>query len=176
VVLVVLATDVWPSGPQGVSYLYAAVAAGAVAGAFLARPVSDRLNAVTLMARLIFVVGVVDVSIGLSPTLAIGCALLGLAGVCDGLLTVANDTAIMRLVHREFLGRAFSVYGAMYTSCNVFGMLLGGVVKDAIGARAVMVGAGGYMIVLALPALLFARRVASGTVRPSGSASPSPSC
>jgi len=56
----------------------------------------------------------------------------------------------------------------MYTSCNVFGMLVGGVVNDAIGARAVMVGAGAYMIVLALPALLFARRVAAGTVRPSG--------
>lgn len=159
VVMVVFASDVWNVGTAAVSYLYAAVGAGSIIGALATRAVSNRLQPIPLLIGGIAFVGVLDTLFGLSNTLVIGCTLLFLAGICDGLLTVANDTTLMRRMSQAFIGRVFSVYGALTTTSNVVGMLVSGVVNDTFGARAVMISSGLYMLVLAVPALLVSRRM-----------------
>ncbi|MCL6450299.1 MAG: MFS transporter [Acetobacteraceae bacterium] len=154
VVMIVFARDVWGAGAASVSYLYSAVGAGAIVGALCARPVSERLRPVPLLIGGIAFVGLVDIWFGLARTLATGCALLFLAGIWDGLMTVANDSTIMKQVPQRFVGRVFSVYGALTTACNVFGMLLSGLVSDLFGARMVMVSAGVYMVLLAAGSLV----------------------
>lgn len=115
VVLVALASDVLHSGPEGLGFLEAGWAIGAVAGGLLTSQLPQKIRTV------LYVVAVASLSLGhvfipMVSFLAGAVAFQTLFGFCRAAGGVFAQSTLMSLVPRQFMGRTQSAI-AILTTC-----------------------------------------------------------
>lgn len=140
------------SGAAGYGFLLAAMTGGAVVGSVLAPLVEDRSLGLTsavglLLAGGIWIAGVEATGIVLTA------ALFGLSQVPIGVYNVGVQATMQTGVPDDRLGRVTATVSSLSNVVGPAGLLLGGVVGDALGVRAVLLGGG---VGIALTGMLWA--------------------
>lgn len=134
------------AGPLAVGLLLAAHPAGLVVGAFAIRwlaPARQR----RLMAPLAVGAIVPLLPFVARPTVAVAVGLLVLSGMCGAYQIVASTT-FMRLVPDAHRGQAFGLAGSGLIAVQGIGVLVGGLLAQAMGSAAVVITLGGSAGVL----------------------------
>jgi MFS family permease len=86
-----------------------------------------------VLAALAF--GIVDVSIGFAPSLAVAFGLFALLGCCGLTFTSLANTSLQLLTPDELRGRVMAVFGLLLTGTTPVGALVTGLLAEAIGIR-----------------------------------------
>ncbi|MDQ6747684.1 MAG: MFS transporter [Candidatus Dormibacteraeota bacterium] len=152
----VLAATTFRTSAQGLGYLYAAPAAGAVlaslSSGWLSR--SSRLGRVVILA--IGFWGFAIVAFGFTTSLGLGLLLLALAGGADALSAVCRTAIVQTLTPDELRGRLSATYFMVVVGGPFLGDLEAGLVAGLTSPR-VSVVAGGVLCVagLGVAAVLF---------------------
>jgi CRP-like cAMP-binding protein len=152
VFIVVLALQLYDSGPAGVGTLNAATGIGGVIGAAVAAALigGDRL-AHGFAFGLIFW-GVPLVLVGGVPAEVMGLFGLAVIGVANTVIDVSGFTLLQRAVPDEVLARVFGVLETVLIAGIGLGALITPVIIDALGTRGALLVVGGFLPLLTLVA------------------------
>ena len=136
--------------PVGLGLLLGASGGGAVAGALLFARWGRRVP-----RRTVFAIGFVGVVIwypilALYPPLAVAVAAMAMAGLGAGPLNPIIDTVLYERVPTDMRGRVFGLVTAVAWIALPLGLLLGGLVLQAIGVRATLLVTGGLYLATTL--------------------------
>lgn len=137
-------------GELGYGLLFAAISAGAVLGGLVSGPLVERLGAARVMLIALFSYALLTVPPAfLSSAVAVGVVLF-VQGLPMIAWSVISHTALQSLVPDHLLGRVFSVFGLLGAGLAPVGLLLGGLLANQFGLRAVFVisGVGLALVVL----------------------------
>ncbi|MEO6525855.1 MAG: MFS transporter [Gemmatimonadaceae bacterium] len=151
--LPVFAAEILKVGPQGLGFLRAAPAAGAVTmGIFLAhRRPFERAGRTMLVAVGVFALAILG--FGLSRNYWLSLSLLALSGMADNVSVVIRSTLIQMLTPPEMLGRVAAVNSIFIGSSNELGAFESGVAARLLGAvPAVVLGGSAALLVVCLTA------------------------
>lgn len=155
VALVFLARDVLDASAFAFGLMTSAYGLGMVAAPLLLASATRRVAPQSVLYGGLALDGAGTLATGLVPNVATGLATQGVGGAGNGLENVATDTLLQLTVPKERLG---TVFGTVYTApfvAEAIAYSAGGVLLEAIGARAVFVVAGaGVIAALALVRLL----------------------
>lgn len=156
VLLPVFAAQVLGGGPYTLGLLSTATGLGALAGAlYLAsRPSVLGLGRVIVAAAVVLGLGLAGFS--RSGSVWLSAALLVATGAGMMIQMAASNTLIQTMVDEDKRGRVMGFYGMAFQGAAPFGSLLGGWLAGVIGARAVVLGSGGIVL---LGALAFATQL-----------------
>jgi MFS family permease len=154
--LPIYAHDILKVGPQGLSLLAAAPAAGAsvVALFFSFRPIKTNVGPKMLGAVLVY--GVATVVFGLSQVMALSLAALAVAGAADMFSVYIRQSLITLHTPDDKRGRVGAVSQLTISASNELGEAESGFLAAALGpVGAVLVGGGGAIVVTILWTYLF---------------------
>ncbi|MET3762597.1 MFS transporter [Sphingomonas sp. UYEF23] len=154
--LPIYAHDILKVGPQGLSLLAAAPAAGAsvVALFFSFRPIKTNVGPKMLGAVLVY--GVATVVFGLSQIMALSLAALAIAGAADMFSVYIRQSLITLHTPDDKRGRVGAVSQLTISASNELGEAESGFLAAALGpVGAVLVGGGGAIVVTILWTYLF---------------------
>ena len=154
--LPIYAHDILKVGPQGLSLLAAAPAAGAsvVALFFSFRPIKTNVGPKMLGAVLVY--GVATVVFGLSQIMALSLAALAIAGAADMFSVYIRQSLITLHTPDDKRGRVGAVSQFTISASNELGEAESGFLAAALGpVGAVLVGGGGAIVVTILWTYLF---------------------
>ncbi|TPG54528.1 MFS transporter [Sphingomonas glacialis] len=154
--LPIYAHDILKVGPQGLSLLAAAPAAGAsvVALFFSFRPIKTNVGPKMLGAVLVY--GVATVAFGLSQIMALSLAALAVAGAADMFSVYIRQSLITLHTPDDKRGRVGAVSQLTISASNELGEAESGFLAAALGpVGAVLVGGGGAIVVTILWTYLF---------------------
>ncbi|WP_426263339.1 MFS transporter [Sphingomonas sp. PWP1-2] len=154
--LPIYAHDILKVGPQGLSLLAAAPAAGAsvVALFFSFRPIKTNVGPKMLGAVLVY--GVATVVFGLSQIMALSLAALAVAGAADMFSVYIRQSLITLHTPDDKRGRVGAVSQLTISASNELGEAESGFLAAALGpVGAVLVGGGGAIVVTILWTYLF---------------------
>ncbi|MEG3178486.1 MFS transporter [Sphingomonas sp. RB3P16] len=154
--LPIYAHDILKVGPQGLSLLAAAPAAGAsvVALFFSFRPIKTNVGRKMLGAVLVY--GVATVVFGLSQIMALSLAALAVAGAADMFSVYIRQSLITLHTPDDKRGRVGAVSQLTISASNELGEAESGFLAAALGpVGAVLVGGGGAIVVTILWTYLF---------------------
>ena len=161
--LPIFAGDIWKGGPQGYGLLLSAAGAGAMVGAFGLAAIKKlkRQGVVLIVSGLLFAVFLALFAI--APSLLAGIILLFIAGVLATVNGTMIATYIQVMAPREIRGRVMSLYSITLIGLPALGSLGSGAVAQLFGGisgspRAVLLGAGIVLLVVALAAPVFWRQ------------------
>ncbi|GAC1331575.1 MAG: MFS transporter [Mycobacteriales bacterium] len=164
--LVVLAVRRLHTDGRGYGAMLAAIGAGAFCGPLLLSRLSARLRSTRVVFGAFALRGAVDLV--LATVSALPAAMVALVGY--GLGTSAGNvtfsTVLQSHVPPELRGRVFSAFDVIWQSMRLVSLLLGGLLADALGIRAVFY-LGGLLLVAAALAGLSAGRGTAGDSAPS---------
>jgi CRP-like cAMP-binding protein/MFS family permease len=148
VFIVVLALQVYDSGPTGVGTLNAATGVGGIIGAAAAAAMigGDRL-ARGFAFGLVFW-GVPLVLVGGIPAEVIGLGGLAVIGVANTVIDVSGFTLLQRAVPDEVLARVFGVLETVLIAGIGLGALITPAIIDALGTRGALLVVGGFLPLL----------------------------
>ena len=152
----IYAHDILHVGPQGLSLLAAAPAAGASITAlfFSFRPIKTNVGPKMLGAVLIY--GIATVVFGLSTTMPISLAALAVAGSADMFSVYIRQSLIQLYTPDAMRGRVGAVSQLTISASNELGEAESGFLAAALGpVGAVLVGGGGAILVTILWTYLF---------------------
>ncbi len=172
--LVVLAARHLRVGGTGYGLMLAAIAIGAFTGPLLLSRVSGWARRPHALFLAFGVRGVVDVV--LATVTAIPAALVALVGYGLGTSTgnVTFASTIQSHVAPDLRGRVFSAYDLIWQSMRLMSLLLGGLVADAFGIRAVYYGGGVLLLAAAAVGLTLRGSATTTTPRTAGTGSADP--
>jgi MFS family permease len=133
--------------------LYAAVGAGAVAGALLAGGIAGRVGAARLL-RLGLVVGGLGL-LGYSQvtSLPVAIPLLGLVGVAFGVVNAAVPPLLLAAIPAPLIGRVMAVFNPVQQLANVVSMAAAGVLAGVLPVRTIF-GVSALLVIAAGLALI----------------------
>ncbi|GHH10143.1 MFS transporter [Sphingomonas glacialis] len=154
--LPIYAHDILKVGPQGLSLLAAAPAAGAsvVALFFSFRPIKTNVGPKMLGAVLVY--GVATLVFGLSQIMALSLAALAVAGAADMFSVYIRQSLITLHTPDDKRGRVGAVSQLTISASNELGEAESGFLAAALGpVGAVLVGGGGAIVVTILWTYLF---------------------
>ncbi|MDY7525251.1 MFS transporter [Sphingomonas sp. 10B4] len=154
--LPIYAHDILKVGPQGLSLLAAAPAAGAsvVALFFSFRPIKTNVGPKMLGAVLVY--GVATVVFGLSQIMALSLGALAVAGAADMFSVYIRQSLITLHTPDDKRGRVGAVSQLTISASNELGEAESGFLAAALGpVGAVLVGGGGAIVVTILWTYLF---------------------
>ena len=148
VFVVVLALDLYHSGPVGVGLLTAALGVGGVLGAGAAAGLvgGNRLTFGFAIGLIFW--GVPLVLIGAIPVEVVGLAGLAMIGVANTVIDVSGYTLLQRAVPDEVLARVFGVLETVLIGGIGLGSLITPVVIDAFGTRGALLVVGAFLPLL----------------------------
>jgi MFS family permease len=146
--LVVLAGRQLGVGPGGFGLLLAAIGVGAALGPLLlARLVSNPRQPALVFGPLLLR-GLVDLVLASTRSLAIAMGALAAYGVGTSTGMVTYNSLLQAEVASQARGRVFAGFDLMWQAGRLASLVLGGVVADALGVRAVYY-IGGLLLLLA---------------------------
>jgi MFS family permease len=158
------------AGDFGLGLLMAAIGLGLVIGSLGAGWASERfgtahayVGAIAAMAAGLLIVSVV-------PNVWIAAVVVVGMGVGNGVAVVANSVLVQRGADDRVRGRALTLVMSVNYSVLFVGMMLGGIISDALGARMTWTVAGVIAAVAALSAYLLGR----GMIAPAVAVQPVP--
>lgn len=158
------------AGDFGLGLLMAAIGLGLVIGSLGAGWASERfgtahayVGAIAAMAAGLLIVSVV-------PNVWIAAVVVVGMGVGNGVAVVANSVLVQRGADDRVRGRALTLVMSVNYSVLFVGMMLGGIVSDALGARMTWTIAGVIAAVAALSAYVLGR----GMIAPAVAVQPVP--
>jgi MFS family permease len=145
------------AGDFGLGLLMAAIGLGLVIGSFAAGWAATRfgtgnayVGAIALMAAGLLIVSV-------SPNVWVASVVVVAMGTGNGVAVVANSVLVQRGTEDRVRGRALTFVMSINYSVLFLGMMLGGFVSDALGARITWTIAGAIAAVAALSAHVLSR-------------------
>jgi len=136
VLLPIFARDIWHGGPEAYGLLLASAGAGALVGAFGLAAIREvrRHNLIMLASGLLFSAALIGFA--LSPNLALGFALLFVAGVTSTVLGTMIATFLQADAPPELRGRVMSLYAITLIGLPSLGALGTGAVAQWLGGTA----------------------------------------
>jgi CRP-like cAMP-binding protein/predicted MFS family arabinose efflux permease len=148
VFIVVLALQLYDSGPSGVGALNAATGIGGVVGAAAAATMigGDRLARYFAFGLIFW--GLPLVLVGGVPAEAMGLVALAIVGVANTVIDVAGFTLLQRAVPDDVLARVFGVLETVLIAGIGLGALVTPVIIDALGTRGALLVVGGFLPLL----------------------------
>jgi MFS family permease len=153
--LVVLAYGPMHGGPTGYGFLEAAIGAGAIIGAFAAPELMNKLRAGWLILAGVAGIGVSYVLAGVASNVAVGVAVLLLAGAASTVYYIPLISLTQREAPDYVRGRVMSSRFLLVQAGLLVGMAVAGPLSDRVGASVVFIAAGGLLIAAALLGLGF---------------------
>ncbi len=148
--LVVLAAEHLGVGGSGYGAMIAAIGAGAFLGPLILTRVSDRIRGPGVIFGAFGLRGVVDLILATFTALPAALATLALYGLGTSTGNVAFSSLIQSRVKSQMRGRVFSAFDVIWQSMRLVSLLLGGILADTIGIRAVFYTGGALLIAAAL--------------------------
>jgi MFS family permease len=178
VLFVLFVTRILRGDGADVGLLRGVQAIGGIAGGLLVVGLSSRLAPGRLVGASLLVFGGVSLAMWNGPQLTTATPLYVGLFVAAGVPAVAMLTGLTALVQTEtpdaYLGRVFATYFGTYNGLQALGMLLAGLLGDALGVVAVLNGqAALYLFAGAVALLALGRRpraAAAATPAPVGTA------
>jgi MFS family permease len=154
--LPIFARDVLGTGPEGLGFLRASPAIGALAIAILlaTRPFGRRAGATMLMAVMVF--GAMTILFGLSKSLPLSMCALALLGAADMFSVYVRASLIQLATPDRMRGRVGAANAVFIGASNELGELRAGFMAAWLGAvPAVVIGGIGTILITGTWALLF---------------------
>ncbi len=148
--LVVLAAEHLGVGGSGYGAMIAAIGAGAFLGPLILTRVSDRIRGPAVIFGAFGLRGTVDLILATFTALPAALATLALYGLGTSTGNVSFSSLIQSRVSSQMRGRVFSAFDVIWQSMRLVSLLIGGVLADAIGIRAVFYTGGALLIAAAL--------------------------
>jgi MFS family permease len=154
VFMVLLATDVLESGPNGLGYLNAVLGVATVLGglAILGRLSSSRLGQ-DMALGVVVGWGVPLVAIAVFPSPVTVLAAVALVGLCEAPGSLGLDTIPQRLTPSTKVSRVYAAIESCLVGPMAVGALLAPALVDWIGLRGAMAAAGALPLLVGLSSL-----------------------
>ena len=159
---VVLASQVFHLGTQGIGLLNAAYAVGGLLGGFLIGPLVSRRSAILVFAVGAGASSIAEILFGLSPAGALPFAFWFLTGFADAFAKITAITIIQATTPRRLLGRVFGAFESIIIWSMLIGALIVSPAVSSLGARtacAVIALLGLVVLAGSIPILIRAERV-----------------
>lgn len=147
--LPVFSERVFEAGPAGLGLLLGAAGFGAIAGAIGASQIRGGVGLWRWSGVLGTGFGLGVVAFALSPTFAVGVALVAVAGAATAAFTTINSAIVASIPDPAFFGRAASLYQLTF-ALGPLGAIPIAALADQIGAPGA-VAAGGLLLALLAP-------------------------
>ncbi|HEX9551284.1 MAG TPA: MFS transporter [Candidatus Limnocylindrales bacterium] len=147
--LPVFSERVFEAGPAGLGLLLGAAGFGAIAGAIGASQIRGGVGLWRWSGVLGTAFGLGVVAFALSPTFAVGVALVAVAGAATAAFTTINSAIVASIPDPAFFGRAASLYQLTF-ALGPLGAIPIAALADQIGAPGA-VAAGGLLLALLAP-------------------------
>ena len=148
--LPVFSTEVFHRGAEGLGWLMAAPAVGAViASAFISSRRPIRRHGPALLGA-IAAYGVSTVVFGLTSSFSLGLVMLACSGAADTVSTVVRQVARQTMIPDEMRGRLNAIHMLFFVSGPQLGELEAGALAEVTSARFSVVTGGALCVALAL--------------------------
>jgi MFS family permease len=151
---VFLARETFEAGDAGYGLLVGFWGGGTVLGFALIAVLSDRINLLPLYFVGIFASALALAGTGIAPIFALALGALTVAGISNGVDSVATDTILQKRVPDALLGRVFATRFLTYSAGEALAYPVGGLIVDHIGVRSTYLVAGAATAVAGLAVLL----------------------
>ncbi|MEZ4299077.1 MAG: MFS transporter [Polyangiaceae bacterium] len=173
--LPVFSDEVFHRGAQGLGWLMAAPAAGAVlSGAFLSSRPPIRRHGATLLGA-VAVYGVSTAAFSLVSSFWVGVGLLAISGASDAVSTVVRQVARQTIIPDDMRGRLNAVHMLFFVSGPQLGELEAGALAEVTSARVSVLTGGLACLAMALGVTLFTPSIRSLRIaRPEPEPAPTP--
>jgi MFS family permease len=149
--LPIYARDILGTGPSGLGLLRAAPAVGALAMSLLLTRRAIERNAGPVLFGSILVFGVATIVFGVSTSLPLSLAALGVLGASDLLSMIIRQSLVQIRTPDGMRGRVSAVHSLFTGTSNQLGEFESGLLAAAFGAvAAVLVGGVGTIVVVAV--------------------------
>ncbi len=150
VFMVLLATDVLDSGPEGLGYLNSVLGVATVVGglAILTRLSGSRLGEDMIMGA--FGWGLPLLALAAFPSPVTAVAALAVIGLTEPLYSLGSDTIPQRVAPADSISRVYSVIDVSLVAPMALSSLLAPWLVDELGLRAAIAIAGALAVVVAL--------------------------
>jgi hypothetical protein len=149
--LPIYARDILGTGPWGLGLLRAAPAVGALAMSLLLTRRAIERNAGPVLFGSILVFGVATIVFGVSTSLPLSLAALGVLGASDLLSMIIRQSLVQIRTPDGMRGRVSAVHSLFTGTSNQLGEFESGLLAAAFGAvAAVLVGGVGTIVVVAV--------------------------
>ena len=150
VFIVLLATDVLKSGPEGLGYLNAVLGIASVVGGVLVlgRVSTSRLGQGVMIGSLGWSVALLAVAAFPSPVTAV--AAIAVIGITEPFSDLAFETIPQRIAPPDFVARVYSAIECATIAPMAVGALLAPVIADHAGFRTAMAVTGAVVLILLL--------------------------
>lgn len=158
--LPLVAREVFHAGPQTFTMMLSFSGAGAVSGALIvaARGKSAHMGRNALLG--LMALGLLTVGFAQSPTVAISCVMIFLAGMALMSVFTTISSLVQLITTDDMRGRVMSVFNLVLRGGGPIGALVAGWLIPIYSVPTVLTGAGVGMFLLAVYFLLIQRRVA----------------
>jgi len=134
-------------------YFMAGFPLGYVVGSILVGKVTYKSRRVLMLGGL-FIGGLTYISLGFNHSIVIAIIIEVIAGVCIAFFTVHNTTICQQSVPNNMIGQVFSVRLFFIRSAMPLGVLLGGILSEVWGVRALYFIIGSIICVTSLIGIL----------------------
>lgn len=154
--LPIYAKDILEVGPQGLGWLRAAPAIGALATAIVVahRPPMENAGRAMLVSVIIF--GAATIAFGFSTSFALSLAMMFLMGVTDNVSVIVRHTLVQVLTPDAMRGRVSAINGMFIAMSNELGDVEAGVVAKLLGPVFSVVSGGiGTIVVAVIAAVIW---------------------
>lgn len=145
------------AGSFGLGLLMSAVGLGLMVGSLAAGWVTNRFGTGGAYVASIAVMGTGLLVTSVAPNVWVAALIVVAMGVGNGVAVVANSVLVQRGAEDRVRGRAFTLVMSVNYSVLFVGMMLGGVVSDAYGARVAWAVAGSIGLAAAAAAYVLSR-------------------
>lgn len=153
--LPVYAKDILQVGPEGLGWMRAAPAIGALVTAFLIAHLPPMRKAGSLLLWSVIGFGIATVVFGVSRSYGLSLAMLFLTGALDNISVVIRHTLLQLSTPNEMRGRVAAVNGLFISSSNELGAFESGLVAELTTPTISVVSGGlGTIVVVAAIAWL----------------------
>ena len=153
--LPVFAKDILVVGPEGLGWMRAAPAIGALCTAFLIAHLPPMRKAGSMLIWSVAGFGVATIVFGLSRSFGLSLAMLFLTGALDNISVVIRHTLLQLSTPNEMRGRVAAVNGLFISSSNELGAFESGLVAELTTPTISVVSGGlGTIVVVAIIAFL----------------------
>jgi len=148
--LVVLATRHLGQDGRGYGAMIAAIGLGALLGPLILSRWSHRVRGPGVIFGAFSLRGVVDLLLATFTTLPAALGSLALYGLGTSTGSVSFSSLIQSHVPAEIRGRVFSAFDLIWQGMRLVSLLLGGLLTDTLGIRAVFYIGGALLLIAAL--------------------------
>lgn len=135
-------------------YFMAGFPLGYVIGSILVGKVQYHSRRLLMLGALL-VGGITYISLGLNHSIILAVMIEVVAGVCMAFFNVHNTTICQQTVPNDMMGKVFSVRLFLIRGAMPLGVLVGGVLSEIWGVRALYIFIGSIICVTSLAGILF---------------------